>query len=258
MNLARCITWITFACSLMIATTTSADGFFRRLPAVGESATYETVLLVTFHSEGNDAVDIPEFAGTLTLQCVEKTTIDEADYYWIEVLLAFESQTQPIEMTWKLLVAESDLVDGDPIANFSRGWQSSSVESEPVELTAEMLKDSAAPTPLFLRAVFCGPDGEPEMLDQAQTVVLEGNEVRIDAAEHGDFAPDELTSSTDTVEPLTGWGTWWLHDDAAFGVAQAEQLWTFSDTSAGNISFALQYTLKETGSNAVSTLPDHE
>jgi hypothetical protein len=146
MNLARCITSITFVCSLMSATMTFADGFFRRLPEVGESATYETVLLVTFDSEGDDSMDIPEFMGTLTLQCVGKTTIDEADHYWIEVLLALESQTQPIEMTWKLLVAESDLVDGDPIANFSRGWQSSGVGTEPVELTAEMLKDSQEST----------------------------------------------------------------------------------------------------------------
>ncbi len=261
MNLTCCITLMTLACGLVTPSTASADGFFRRLPDVGESATFEAVLLVTFTAEGMEAVDTPECMGTLTLQCVGKTTLDEIDHFWIEVLLALDSQTQPIEMTWKLLVPASELVDGDPIATFVRGWQASSVGIQPVEiveLTPEILNDTTTPTPVFLRAVFRGPEEETETLDQGQTVVLEGIEFRIDAAEHGHFATDELKSRTDTVSPLTGWGTWWLHDDAAFGVAKAEQHWTFSDTPPVNISFALQYTLKETGNNAVSALPDHE
>lgn len=257
MNRIHMWTCLTLACGLLTASKTHADGFFRRLPEVGESATYETVLLVT--NDGIEGFDIPELSGTLTVQCVGKTTIDDTQYYWIEVLLTLQNSTNPsLESTWKILVAESDLENGDPIAHYSRGWQSRSADAPPMEMTAESLADITNPTPLILRAVLLGPEAEPENVDQSQTVMLDGQEVQIDEAEHGDFALVELSGESDSSNSMTGWGTWWLHENAAFGVAQAEQLWTIIHSEAGELDYALQFTLTETRSDAVSVFPDHQ
>jgi hypothetical protein len=248
-----------FAFVLIGSTTTCADGFFRRVPEVGEFAVYDAVLVIVFN-QGDEPIEIPEYSGTPTLQCVEKTQIDGADFYWIEVLLDLTSPTERLATTCKLLIAAADLVDGDPIANFARGWEQESGAAEPVPLTAESMQDSTSPAPLILRAVFRGSEGESETLEQAQTAAINGNEVRIESAEHGDFAQYELsyTPTPGGKIPFSGWGTWWLHEDAGFGVAAAEQLWTTETHADVSIEYALQFSLKETGVDAVSALPDSE
>lgn len=247
-----------FACLLIGSSTTCADGFFRRVPEVGEFAVYDAVLVIGAN-QGNQPIEIPEYTGSLTLQCVEKIQIDGEDFYWMEVLLDLTNQTESMATTCKLLVAEADLLDGDPIANFTRGWEQESDAAEPVPLTAESLQVATSPAPLILRAVFWDSEGESETLEQAQTATINGNEVRIESAEHGDFAQYELSYSPSPggTIPFTGWGTWWLYGDAGFGVAAAEQLWTTETQVDMSIEYALQFSLKETGADAVSALPDH-
>lgn len=241
--------------SLLSIPTAHAEGMLRRLPNVGEYAVYDTVLVVT--SGGNEDLDIPELTGTLTLQCVGIEEIDKEPHYWLEFLLVLENHEVPMQFTTKLLVSESQIQEGDPVENFARGWYLDSLISEPISLEHGHMEIASDPMPLWARAVFRGAKGDAEILEQAQTVTFGDQTLRIATAEHGNFEPDELLDDADLPNPITGWGTWWLHDDVAFGVAATEQLWTIEVPEIGTIDFAIQCTLKEVGNDAVSALPDH-
>ncbi len=242
--------------SLLATTNVDAGGMFRRMPTVGENAIYETVLVVT--SEDIEGFDVPEMAGTLTLQCVGVEEIEETKLFWLEVVLEVESQQAPLQFTIKLLLSESQIIEGDPVSDFARGWYHDSQLGEPIALEPAHMDIASDPMPLWVRTVFRGVHGESETLGQSQTIEIGDHPLQIATAEHGDFEPDELLDDTDLPNPLTGWGTWWLHEDAAFGVAATEQLWSIEVPDVGTFDFAIQCMLKEVGSGAVSALPEHE
>lgn len=243
---------------LLSASIAQADGLFRRLPQPGEYAVYKTLLFVT--SEEGEAFDrIPEIEGKLTLKCVGVEDIDGERHSWIEINTDYgdSSTLSSAAFTVKVLVADAEFLTGDPVENFVRGWYAAPESMEPTALTQEHVHSTTDQMPLWLRASFRGIEGDSETLDQSQTVEFGGCSLTIATAEHGNFAGDVLEDDSNGRMPISGWGTWWLHEDAAFGVAAMEQLWSLEFEPVGTLDFAVQCTLTEFGADAVTQFPDH-
>jgi hypothetical protein len=240
-------------CLLGLANVARADGFFRRVPEVGEWARYDLVIEVSTASKDGQ-IEIQEAAshGGLTLRCVGEETIDDVPHLWLEArfdLVDYEGSEH-----WaiaKVLVQADQIVEGGINAHIVRGWSAADTE-EPRALILDGGKFDQEPSAFNLMIAF--PDSHISAGQRAaHTVTVAGEEIELAHCETGDVPRREFAECN-----LVGEATWWPNGELAFGVAAAEQAWTSTMPDQPEpILMTLRMNLAETGTDAESDLPDN-
>jgi hypothetical protein len=241
------------ACLLSLANVAEADGFFRRLPEVGEWAKYDFAMEVSTASKDGQ-IEISEAAshGSLTLRCVGEEMIDDVPHLWLEA--DFEVIDYEGGEHWaiaKVLVPADQIVEGRINAHIMRGWSAADTE-EPRALILDGENFDREPSAFSLMIAF--PDSHISAARRAaHTVTVSGEEVELAHCETGDVPRREFTEAN-----LVGEATWWPSADLAFGIAAAEQVWTSTMPDQPEpILMTLRMDLAEFGTEAESDLLDN-
>ncbi len=239
-------------CMVSFAPKCEADGFFRRLPEVGEWARYEFVMEVDATAQEELDLHQGEFAGSLTLKCVGDEMIDEVEHLWLEARIDLtDVEGADGWVTVKLLVPADQVVDGKINANIVRGWCVAAFE-EPRPLI--LSDDDFIREPSALNMMNAFPDSHISAGRRAvRTLTVDGEEIPLAHCETGDLPQRDFL---DTV--LVGEATWWPSADHAFGIAAAELEWSSASTDLKEpYRFTSRMSLVEYGVDAESDLPEH-
>jgi hypothetical protein len=234
------------ATALALSARCEAGGFFRRVPEIGEWARFEITQVHTstqvHASEPDKHWEHSEvFLGSVVVKCVGEEMIDERRHLWIELCtemkLAPESEFSAVT---KVLVPEDELPLGVITNAYVRGWHSE-MKREPVELTSEDSVGDAG-------------DGAVTGRMSSRTIVVGDEEIELTYLETTPLPTQENENGT-----FTGEVTIWPHADLAFGVASVDVL--SRQVGVGDIPHGTlnetRYDLAESGTDAVSELPDH-
>jgi hypothetical protein len=228
-----------FVCLLLTSAPCDAGGFFRSVPEVGEWARYDITQVHT--SDFGKPSEISEvLPGSMVVKCVGEEVIDERRCLWIETCtdmkLAAEIEFSAVS---KVLVPADELPRGALTNNYIRGWQQEG-QGEPIELSSsgDLSAAAAASTARML----------------SRTIVVNDEEIELSYSE---TAPLPVREDENGIWRLEM--TIWPHDDLAFGVASMDVV--SNQLNIGEISSTTlnetRYDLVETGTGAVSDLPDH-
>jgi hypothetical protein len=232
------------------AATCEADGFFRRIPEVGEWARYELTMESRI-SEKPENLEVPEIVGSLTLKCVGEESIDDMRHLWLEARMDYDYYSGTSHSTlFKLLVPAEQIVDGDLKQAAVRAWCRES-EAEPRALVVAgdaFLQEHAAIAVLNAFPASHSTAGRR----QRKTMTIDGEEVQLAAYESGDLHPYELE-----VARIEGEAMWWPSADHAFGIAAAELRWRVTAPEEQQQMSISRMELAETGTGAESDLPDN-
>lgn len=248
---------LSVAFTLLVASAASADGFFRRVPEVGEWARYE--LEIWGDISGKEDFDIQraeelESSGELTLKCVGEETIDNVRHLWLEARLDVPDPGGTEHwMVYKALVPAEQVAGGDIIDHIVRGW----VERDDVEGVNELVLDSNNLTedPTIFGLMFAFPKCDRLAgRREDRTLTIGSEEVSLDHNETGTLVVRELEDVT-----ISGETTWWPSEEHAFGIVSAEHRWRLDIHAAMGVrtAYTMQLDLAETGTDAASELPDH-
>jgi hypothetical protein len=223
------------------------------VPEVGEWARYE----ITQHfipDPGKRPESFEVIPGSLRVQCVGEETIEDQRHLWIE--LRWDMQpAEKFEATFisKVLVPEDELLLGELSAEDIRGWQQED-KSTPRELTFsadDLIEDSGGNMVRFLNAGALASTGQMS----TRTITVNQEEFELTYAEHSLLPVLEYESNI-----MSGEITIWPADDLAFGVASMDfaSLQTYvADSMPTETLNETRFDLVETGTGAVSDLPDH-
>jgi hypothetical protein len=238
---------------LMLTATADAGGLFRRVPEVGEWATFEMNSKTEFIRPGSRGSTI-ELDGTFTVRCVGEETVEDRRHLWIEweVEAPVPEEGVTFRKIWKALVPENVLTDDDPSLDGIRGWAPNPTQGRgPVEFSAP---DGDLAALNNLAYVLLG-GGEPG--DSAQrTIEVNGQEHVLTQSESGPV-PQPYAIENEIVTS-TSEGTWWVSEDLAFGVAVIEMTASsVNHEDEREMHMEMRFDLVETGTGAVSDLPDH-
>lgn len=241
------------ACLLALANVAAADGFFRRLPEVGEWARYDLVMEVDIHSKESGQGVAPQMVGSLTFKCVGEDIIDDARHLWIEARMDVTDDMQnEHSTTLKVLVAADQIVDGEVSSHIVRGWCLEEAGVEPRAMMIDDDKFDQEPAAFALMHVF--PDSQVSSgRREARTLTVDGEEIELTHCETGDLPRRNLDGE------MVGEAVWWPSDDHAFGIAAADLEWTIAmeDEAETTVIYTSTMILAEQGTEAESDLPDH-
>jgi hypothetical protein len=246
------IATVLLACCVCLTTSceSQAGGMFRRIPEVGEWASYEVTGQMTRYIDGKEVVE-PGSPGMLTIKCVGEETIDGVRHLWIEAVSSHPELQRPGTPTvLKYLVAEDEVVNDIATCDFERGW---------FQLDGLGIQAFEREEPQF-GAVWANVLGmlphmeSPIAAEGSKMIAVEGKEVELRQTETGlvhEFN-DPVIRARIAIDC-----TMWTSEDLAFGVASVEQ--TVKATLEGELFNEMQgtFNLVATGTGAVSELPDH-
>lgn len=246
---------LTVAFTLLAAADAHADGFFRRVPVVGEWASYD--LQMTYSDNMKLGEDEPKpddqaVTGTLTLKCVGEETIEEVPHLWLEVRFDIvEPDGKEPWMVVKVLVPTEEVVGENLSDHIVRGW-SARDDAEAYEIDLDANGFDEDPSMFARMLVFPAYDGSVGRRE-SRILTIDGEEVQLNHNESGTLLV------LDTSEgQISGEATWWPSESHAFGIAAAELRWDMNaEPIAIQIEMTMQMDLMETGTDAVSDLPDH-
>jgi hypothetical protein len=237
------------AAALALSARCEAGGFFRRVPEVGEWARYELTLVSSFGKSDDSSVT---HTGALVVKCVGEETIEERRHLWIELHceMKVSADNESHDVT-KVLVPEDEMLTDTLTADDIRGWQSQN-KRDPEELTFssdELQGDTGGSALLYFN-----PDAPTTARMDSRTVVVNEEEIELTYSEHGLLPVREYTDDI-----MSGEITVWPHDDLAFGIASMEfaQRQRHVEENPNETLNEIRYDLVETGTDAVSELPDH-
>ncbi len=241
-------------CVVGLAATCEADGFFRRVPEVGEWARYDLTMKVAFPAKPDDAeFDVPAMVGSLTFRCVGEETIDDVRNLWLEARMDIADPDGTEHFTLiKLLVPADQIVEGDLTEHAVRAWCAGDQEEvRAMDLAGgALLEEPAAFAVLNAFPASRVAAGRRE----ARTITIDGEDVQLAAYETGDLPSREFDDAD-----ISGDAIWWPSADHAFGIAAAELRWIVMTPAPEEMT--MQYTsnmnLVETGTDAESELPDN-
>ncbi len=247
MRIAICLCIVGSA--LVTSAVCEVGGMFRRIPEVGEWASYEVSGQMTIYLDGKEVVE-PGAQGMLTIKCVGEETIEDVRHLWIEVVKSCPELQRPGNPTvLKYLVAEDEVMSGIASCDFERGWfQLDGLGIEAFE------REEPQFGPVWMNVLGMLPHVEsPVAADDSKTITVGGKDVDLTQTESGQIADMHQGAS----DHFTGDCTFWPGDDLAFGVASVDQTWKIS--YEGEVRMEMQGTLNlvATGIDAVSELPDH-
>lgn len=269
---AICVCVAAFA--LLASAPCHAGGFFRRVPEVGEWARYELTMKVAVREKPSfSELDAPAMVGSLTLKCVGEETIDDVRHLWLEarmdivdpgtgaavmqvidkdaVEVRIDEATEHYTLI-KLLVPAEEVMGSDLAQHAVRAWCAGDQE-EPREM------DLAGAAFLEEPAAFAIINAFPATRTlvgrrQRRTMTIAGEEVQLASNESGELVGQEFDDAD-----ITGEAVWWPSADHAFGIAAAELQWTIAmpEEVGPTVLYTSRMDLVETGTGAVSDLPDH-
>lgn len=229
-----------------------AGGFFRRVPEVGEWARYSITNVHTAYPGKPTELSVVS-QGMVVVQCVGEEVIDERRYLWIES--CYDMKPSP-EFEYrsinKVLVPEDELLQGTLTQEDIRGWQGEN-KSDPVELTFsadDRYQDAGGSTLDFLNAGAVASTAQMS----SRTIIISEAEIELTYSEYSPLPTREYENDVMSREV-----TIWPHDELAFGVASMNYVShqrPLGDSSMEQVN-EMRFDLVETGTGAVSELPDH-
>jgi hypothetical protein len=233
-----------------------AGGFFRRSPEVGEWARYEIEMLmvIEFKDETVAGYDPIEFSGSLTLKCVGEATIEQTRCVWLESKLDVRNPLGNERWAVHKILVPVDQVAGDElIDHIVRGWRNHNFADDVSELVMDGREFQEDPWEYLLILSFSGA-GDLVESQQQKSLTINNETVELTQCETGSLEEHQYDDAR-----VSGEATWWPSADHPFGIAAAEQLWSanINQPFEAVIELAVDMDLKETGTEAVSDLPDH-
>ncbi len=215
----------------------TAAGLLDKLPADGSKVVYD----MTLSSKRGDRE--MKISGTLAVSSVGRSKVDDKNCRWIEIVMTMSFRGMERTTIAKILVPEDELGAGkNPIANIKKGW----LKRGDGEATAIKPDDkkSLGPLPVF----FPGPLSDVKKLGSAKIKTGLGT---LDC---------QGISGTRNIKQ----GTTELHvqyetrmtDKSPYGIASGNFKVKETRNGMERPSTTMEFTLKEIGKNAKSTLPD--
>jgi hypothetical protein len=254
MRLAICAC---LAASAFATSTCHADGFFRRVPQVGEWALYDVVMEYSANDKLGDESPKPDdlsVTGSLALKCVGEEAIDGTPHLWIEI--RFEMAEPGGSEHWmivKALIPSDQLTEENVAEHIVRGWSERDDEDVyEIDLSAANFDDDAS----YFGRMLAFPEYDQSVgRRESRTLVVNGEEVQVAHSESGPLREQPIADEGQ----ISGEATWWPSEPHAFGVAAAELRWIFQESGqfASQMEVTIRMDLVETGIDAVSDLPDH-
>ncbi len=248
-------------CAVSACSIAEADGMFRRVPEVGEwvrfvhSMTAQLSPMIVdkevLESPASEAI-----TGTLTLKCVGEEQIADSRHLWIE--FRWTTNAEGISEQWvvgKVLVPETQIVEGDLMQHVVRGW-SQSDGGDVAEFNPATDEDGEDPVGFVAYMAF--PNAHETIGGrQPRRLTINNEEVIANRSMAGDAAPREFKDWSVESDHVRCW----LSPDHGFGVAAIEREYVFENAGSEEDVYRVEYRvtmeLTETGEDAESDLPEH-
>lgn len=254
-----------FACLLCCAvgacSIVEAGGMFRRVPEVGEWVRFEHSMTaqlspMVFDKEVIESPASEAITGTLTLKCVGEEQIEDSRHLWIE--FRWTSDAEGISEQWvvgKVLVPETQIVEGDLMNHVVRGWSQSEGE-DVAEFNPSTDEDGKGPGAFVAYMAF--PNAHETIGGrQPKRLTINNEEVIVNRSMAGDVAPREFEDWSVEGDHVRCW----LSPDHGFGVAAIEREYLFENAGSEEDVYRVEYevtmSLVATGEDAESEFPEH-